>query len=222
MHFHPFLVGLCCRNNGAQCPNGVPPTPCSNSTLMTTECNSSYSQPSMRCYGTPVLAKISDTLAEQMHKNIIPSDLFCHLSNYRVASVRILKENLVLFFMNLWCQWVNWLQCLWTHSLSLSPGWRSPNTHPWNMWAKFGYTRNSIVAVKKSKRNIFISICTHPVFLLTLLCVFLYSFSHQIQSFQNGCHCFVWWNSMTQSWNVSVDKKKIAAGLYRLSAPHTE
>lgn len=43
--FSSIYCGLCCMNNEAQCPTRVPPTPCSNSMLMTTACNSSQSQP---------------------------------------------------------------------------------------------------------------------------------------------------------------------------------
>lgn len=123
MLFHLFLVGLCCMNNEAQCPSGVPPTPCSDSMLMTPECNTSQSQPSVRyCGKTLWQSRIN-----------IPSNLFRHLSNYRVEC--ILKEQLADFYEPVWCQWVNWgYTACELQSLSLSPGWRSPNTHTLETW----------------------------------------------------------------------------------------
>lgn len=188
-------------NNDAQCPNRVPPTPCSSPMLMTTECNSSQSEPSMSCYGTSRVGKklISGTRAEQK-RNIIPSNLFRHLSNYR--ALRILKKDLKVFYELAVSVSELGLQRLRTRSLSLSPGWRSPNTHPRDTRANFGNTSNSRVAVEKRKRGIFLSPCalTQPSYsplrcclfvtvfataLVIRLCHIFESFSHQIQSFQN-------------------------------------
>lgn len=123
MLFHLFLPGLCCMNNEAQCPSGVPPTPCSDSMLMTPERNTSQSRPSFRYCGKNLW---------QSRINI-PSNLFRHLSNYRVEC--ILKEQLAEFYEPVWCQRVNWgYTARELQSLSLSPGWRSPNTHTLETW----------------------------------------------------------------------------------------
>lgn len=82
-------------NNEAQCPSDVPPTPCSDLMLMTPERNTSESQPSIRCYCKNLWqSRIS-----------IPSDLFRHLSNYRVECILIGE---LTDFYSLWCQWVDW------------------------------------------------------------------------------------------------------------------
>lgn len=109
MPFYPFIVGLCCTNNGAQCPNGVQPTTCSNSMLMITECNLSYLQPSMLWHSC--VGKLSLALWQSRSRHFIPSNLFCHLSNYRVVSVCILKEECIYFF--LWaCGVSEWIRII--------------------------------------------------------------------------------------------------------------
>lgn len=69
---------------------------------------------------------------------------------------------------------VNWSYC--SDGLSLSPGWRSPNTHPCDIRSNFSSTSNSRAVDKESNSGVlFISMCTPLLFLLNLPChVFFY------------------------------------------------
>lgn len=64
---------------------------------------------------------------------------------------------------------VNWGYC--SDGLSLSPGWRSPNTHPCDIRSNFSSTSNSRAVDKESNSGVlFISMCTPLFFLLNLPC----------------------------------------------------
>lgn len=69
---------------------------------------------------------------------------------------------------------VNWSYC--SDGLSLSSGWRSPNTHPCDIRSNFSSTSNSRAVDKESNSGVlFISMCTPLLFLLNLPChVFFY------------------------------------------------
>lgn len=167
MLFHLFLPGLCCMNNEAQCPSGVPPTPCSDSMLMTPERNTSQSRPSFRYCGKNLW---------QSRINI-PSNLFRHLSNYRVEC--ILKEQLADLIEPVWCQWVNYQ---WVNITRVEI---SKHTHPWDVGANYGHTSNSRVAVRLRKRGIFISPSAHIKSYPVALCPIISALLGEIQWLQD-------------------------------------
>lgn len=126
------------------------------------------------------------------------------------------------------------LRCSRTRSLSLSPGWRSPNTHTLETQGPILATQVILEwQLRKAKRGIFLSPSAPiQVSVLTLL---LFPLPRNIQYSSDNAFGVLFIHSVIKSnhfkmtvsalfgeiqcWNVSIDKKKIAAGLYRLSAP---
>lgn len=115
-----------------------------------------WSYPSVSCHDTPLFIRISGR-AEVLF--LLNSSIIFQIIYYFI----------ILYFMSLWCQWVKWGYGACELRVCYYDLGGELQTHILQTWgANFGNTSNSRVAVKK-KRNIFISICTYPVSLLTLL-----------------------------------------------------
>lgn len=104
--------------------------------------------PGLQCYYVALAfqAKISSLADEE---KCFPSNLFSHLSNYRVHFVKVGPG--LLFFVSSWCQRVDWDDrasrgCHYHQGGALQ-------AHTLQTCAHVGNTENSSVAVKKRKRR---------------------------------------------------------------------
>lgn len=101
---------------------------------------------------------------------------------------------LFFFFYDRVVSAVNWSYC--SDGLSLSPGWRSPNTHPCDIRSNFSSTSNSRAVDKESNSGVlFISICTPLLFLLNLPCHVFFHFPWNVL-----------WNSPS-GWTLQVIRR---------------
>lgn len=111
----PFLLGLCCMNNDAQCPRGVLPTPCSERVQMTPECDTSQSQ------------ALSEPPWQKSPKE--RNYHFFNIFHFKLQGAFFRREA-PWTLTSLRSRWVSWgYAACEIQSLSLSPGWRSQNTH---------------------------------------------------------------------------------------------